>query len=135
MSGTDGTSRPVAVAADADELAQATAPEEFKRAILHDPYSGRFKFDYEAARGGPINVDALPQGGDTVSRAGYYFDLDGEVADWYRQGDRFPSMAPGSKSRGHFLYLTNRRDATTSDLRWILLRRGWGGNVKDAHIR
>lgn len=135
MSGSDGTSAPIAVAASPDELVQATAPEEFKRAILHDPYSGRFKFDYEAARGGPINVDALPRGGQTVERAGYYFDLDGAVLDWYRAGDTFPALAPTRNSSGHFLFITDRRDATTSDLRWILLRRGWDGNVKDAHIR
>jgi hypothetical protein len=33
------------------------------------------------------------------------------------------------------LFVTDRRSATTSDLRWIVLRRGWDGDVKEIHIR
>jgi hypothetical protein len=36
---------------------------------------------------------------------------------------------------GEFIFVTDRRDATASDLRYIILRRGWGGNVKDIIIR
>lgn len=119
-----------------DELTQATAPEEFRRAITKDPYASIYRFDYDAARGAePIDAAALPVGGDEVPRDGYYFDLDGVVVNFYRAGTIFPKYAPISGAGGRFFFVTNNRNATTSDLLWIILRRGWEGNVLDIHVQ
>ena len=118
-----------------DELSQERAPEEFKRAIVRDPFASTFRFDFDATRGGPIDADSLYQGGTTVLLDAFYFDIDGEVVDWYRKGDRFPHLSPVAGAGGRFLFITDRRNATTSDLRWIILRRGWEGDVKEVHVR
>jgi hypothetical protein len=128
MSGT--RARPVI-----DELSQETAPEEFKRAIVKDPFASTFRFDFDAARGGPIDPATLMAGEARVPRSGFYFDLDGEVVDWYSEGEIFPHMGPVAGQGGRYLFVTDRRSATTSDLRWIVLRRGWDGDVKEIHIR
>jgi hypothetical protein len=124
-----------ATAPELDELAQLKAPEEFRRAIVRDPYASIYRFDFDAVRGGPIDPATLHAGGSVVPRNGYYFDLDGEVANLYRAGEVFPHLAPVSGAGGRFMFITDRRDATASDLRYIILRRGWGGNVKEIVIR
>ena len=118
-----------------DELSQEKAPDEFKRAIVRDPFASTFRFDFDAMRGGPIDASALYAGGTTVPLDGFYFDIDGEVVNWYHQGDRFPHISPVVGRGGRYLFITDRRNATTSDLRWIILRRGWEGDVKDVHVR
>lgn len=118
-----------------DELSQERAPEEFKRAIVRDPFASTFRFDFDATRGGPIDLSTLYAGGTTVPLNGFYFDLDGEVVNWYHEGDRFPHLSPVVGRGGRYLFITDRRNATTSDLRWIILRRGWEGDVKEVHIR
>jgi hypothetical protein len=118
-----------------DELAELRAPEEFRRAIVKDPYASIYRFDFDAVRGGPIDPASLIPGGDVVPRSGYYFDLDGEVVDYYREGSNFPHLAPVSGAGGRFMFVTDRIDATTSDLRFIILRRGWDGDVKEIGIR
>jgi hypothetical protein len=121
---------------DPNDLTQLRAPEEFLRAVIKDPYASTYRFDFDAVRGAqPIPDSATTPGGSAVPRAGYYFDLDGMVIDWYRAGDVFPNLAPGTSDGGRFFFLTDRRDATTTDLRWILLRAGWEGNVRDVPIR
>ena len=120
----------------ADDLTQATAPEEFRRAITKDPYASIYRFDFDAARGTePIAAGALPVGGVPVPHDGYYFDLDGVVVDYYRAGTIFPKYAPISGAGGRYFFVSNNRNATTSDLLWIILRRGWEGNVRDIHVR
>jgi hypothetical protein len=122
--------------APADDLTQATAPEEFRRAITKDPYASIYRFDYDAARGAePIDAAALPIGGDDVPRDGYYFDLDGVVVNYYRAGTLFPKYAPIAGAGGRYFFVTNNRNATTSDLLWIILRSGWQGNVLDIHVQ
>jgi len=121
---------------DPNDLTQLSAPDEFRRAIVKDPYASIYRFDYDAVRGeNPIPDSATVAGGSAIPRSGYYFDLDGEVIDWYRQGDMFPNLAPNSGNGGRFYFVTDRRSATTSDLRWIVLRSGWGGDVRELHIR
>jgi hypothetical protein len=117
------------------DLTQERAPEEFRRAIVKDPFASTYRFDYDAARGGPLDLSRVLPGDSVVPRSGYYFDLDGEVIDWYREGNRFPYLAPAAGEGGRFLLVTDRRDATTSDLRWIVLRMGWEGDVREIHIR
>lgn len=124
-----------AAAPKIDELSQLRAPEEFRRAIVRDPYASIFRFDFDAARGGPIDPSTLYPGGSVVPLDGYYFDLDGEVAKLYHAGDRFPHLAPVSGAGGRYMFVTDRRDATASDLRFIILRRGWVGDVKNIVIR
>ena len=120
----------------ANDLSQATAPEEFRRAITKDPYASIYRFDHDAARGRtPIDPATLPRGGDSVPHDGYYFDLDGVVVDYYRSGAIFPKYAPSSGAGGRFFFVTNNRNATTSDLLWIILRSGWQGNVLDIFVR
>jgi hypothetical protein len=122
--------------APADDLTQATAPEEFRRAITKDPFASTYRFDFDAARGSePIDAATLPVGGDHVLRDGYYFDLDGVVVNYYRSGTIFPKYAPISGAGGRYFFVTNNRNATTSDLLWIILRSGWGGNVLDIHVQ
>jgi hypothetical protein len=119
----------------AEDLTQLRAPEEFRRAIVKDPYASIYRFDFDAARGPrPIPVENLPRGGDPVLVSGYYFDLDGQVINWYRAGDVFPKYAPGRGPGGRYFFLTDRRDATVADLLWIVLRAGWEGNVLDIHV-
>lgn len=118
-----------------DELSQEKAPAEFKRAIVRDPFASTFRFDFDAMRGDPIDPGALYAGGTTVPLSAYYFDIDGEVVNWYHQGEPFPHISPVAGRGGRFLFITDRRDATTSDLRWIILRRGWEGDIKEVHIR
>ena len=118
-----------------DELSQETAPEEFKRAIVRDPFASTFRFDFDAMRGEAIDTGALYTGGTTVFLSAYYFDIDGKVVNWYHQSDRFPHLSPVAGAGGRYLFITDRRSATTSDLRWIILRRGWEGDVKEVHIR
>lgn len=128
--------QPAVPVAPADELAQLTAPEEFRRAIVKDPYASIYRFDFDAARGAtPIDASTLPVGDDVVPRSGYYFDIDGLVVDYYRAGLRFPKLAAVDGAGGRFLFVTDRRDATISDLLWIILRRGWEGNVLEIHVR
>lgn len=122
-------------APEIDELSQLRAPEEFRRAIVRDPYASIYRFDYDAVRGGPIEEASLYTGGSRVPLDGYYFDLDGEVVKYYREVDMFPHLAPVSGAGGRFMFVTDRRDATASDLRFIILRRGWGGDVKNIVIR
>lgn len=117
-----------------DELATTTAPDEFKRAIVRDPYASIYRFDFDAFRG-TLDPALIFEGKTVVPLSGYYLDLDGAVIDYYQEGRLFPHLAPGSDDRGRFLFLTDRRDATTSDLRFIALRRGWENNVRDLHIR
>jgi hypothetical protein len=124
-----------ATAPEVDELSQLRAPEEFRRAIVRDPYASIYRFDYDAVRGGPIDPATVYAGGTIVPLDGYYFDLDGAVVAFYRAGDVFPHLAPVRGAGGEFIFVTDRRDATASDLRYIILRRGWGGNVKDIIIR
>jgi hypothetical protein len=119
-----------------DDLTQATAPEEFRRAITKDPYASIYRFDFDAARGTePIDAAALPIGGDVAPRDGYYFDLDGVVVNYYRAGTILPKYAPISGAGGRYFFVTNNRNATTSDLLWIILRSGWEGNVLDIHVQ
>lgn len=119
----------------AEDLSQLRAPEEFRRAIVRDPFYNTYRYDFDAARGHePIPDSALIAGGEEVPRSGYYFDLDGPVVNFYSQGDRFPKYSPGSEPGGRFFFLTDRRDATTSDLRFMVLRAGWEGDVKDVHV-
>jgi hypothetical protein len=119
-----------------DELSQETAPDEFKRAIVRDPFASTFRFDFDAMRGDPANENDLYPGGSTVPLSGFYFDYDGEVVNWYNEGDRFPHLSPVAGAGGRYQFITDRRNATTSDLRWIILRRGWGGgDIRDVHIR
>lgn len=117
------------------DYAQLTAPEEFRRAIVKDPYASIYSFDFDAVRGAPLDPATLVAGGSIVKRSGYYFDIDGGVIDWYREGNAFPHRAPGAPGNGRFLFLTDRRSATTSDLRFIVLRLGWDGDVRVIHIR
>jgi hypothetical protein len=118
-----------------EDLTQLRAPEEFRRAIVKDPYASIYRFDFDAARGPqPIPIDSLPLGGEPVPRSGFYFDLDGPVINYYRAGMVFPRDAPGRGPGGHFLFVTDRRDATVADLLWIVLRAGWGGDVLDIHV-
>src|SRR4051794_13264911 len=73
---------------DPNDLTQLRAPDEFRRAIVKDPYASIYRFDYDAVRGpNPIPDSATVAGGQPIPRSGYYFDLDGEVIDWYREGD------------------------------------------------
>jgi len=124
-----------ATATAAEDLTQLHAPEEFRRAIVKDPYASIYRFDFDAARGpNPIQLDSLPRGGQAVPRSGFYFDLDGLVINYYRGGSLFPKYAPGRGPGGHFFFVTDRRDATVADLLWIVLRAGWGGNVMDLHV-
>lgn len=118
-----------------DELSQEKAPDEFKRAIVRDPFASTFRFDFDAMRGGPIDTGSLYAGGTVVPLSAFYFDIDGEVVNWYNEGDRFPHISPVVGRGGRFLFITDRRNATTSDLRWIILRRGWEGDVKEVHVR
>jgi hypothetical protein len=118
-----------------DDLSQEKAPDEFKRAIVSDPFANTFRFDFDAMRGGPIDTGSLYAGGTTVPLSAFYFDIDGEVVNWYHEGDRFPHISPVVGRGGRYLFITDRRNATTSDLRWIILRRGWEGDVKDVHVR
>jgi hypothetical protein len=120
---------------DIDDLSKLTAPEEFRRVITRDPFASTYRFDFDAYRGGPIDPASLYAGGSVVPLSGYYFDLDGEVVNYYNEGERFPHLAPGSGSGGRFLFVTDRRNATTSDLRFIILRRGWEGNVRKLNVR
>lgn len=122
-------------APEIDELSQLRAPEEFRRAIVRDPYASIYRFDYDAVRGAAIDPATLYAGNSVVPTSGYYFDIDGEVAMWYRAGEVFPHLAPVSGAGGRFMFVTDRRDATASDLRFIILRRGWGGDVKNIIIR
>ncbi len=117
-----------------DELAATTAPDEFKRAIVRDPYASIFRFDFDAFRG-TLDPSLIFEGKTVVPLSGYYLDLDGAVINYYPEGTLFPHLAPGSDSRGRFLFLTDRREATTSDLRFIALRRGWEDDVRNIHIR
>jgi hypothetical protein len=120
----------------ADDLTQATAPEEFRRAITKDPYASIYRFDFDAARGTtPLPKDSLPVGGDAVPRDGYYFDVDGMVVNYYRGGTIFPKYAPISGAGGRYFFVTNNRNATTSDLLWILLRSGFDGNVLEIYVQ
>lgn len=129
-------SRGTTDASATEDLSQLRAPEEFRRAIVRDPFYNTFRFDFDAARGpSPIPESALIPGGDPVPRDGFYFDLDGETIDYYRKGDVFPKYSPGSEPGGRFFFLTDRRDATTSDLRYIVLRAGWEGDVREIHVR
>lgn len=118
-----------------DELAELSAPEEFRRAIVRDPYASIYRFDFDAARGGPIDPNTLIPGGDAVPLSGYYVDVDGNTVRYYREGDVFPHLAPVAGHGGRFLFVTDRRNATTSDLRYIILRRGWPGDVRDIIVR
>ncbi len=125
-------SRSASEPADAEDLSQIRAPEEFRRAIIRDPYSNRFRFDYDAARGEtPIPESELAHGGEAVPRSGFYFDLDGPTIDYFRFGEIFPKYSPGSEPGGRFFYLTDRRDATTSDLKYTVLRAAWEGDVRE----
>lgn len=117
-----------------DELAGTTAPDEFKRAIVRDPYASIFRFDFDAFRG-TLDSSLIFEGKSVVPLSGYYLDLDGTVINYYQEGTLFPHLAPTSDKHGRFLFLTDRRDATTSDLRFIALRRGWEDDVRNIHIR
>jgi hypothetical protein len=118
-----------------DELAALTAPEEFRRATVKDPYASIYRFDFDAVRGGPIDPASLYAGGTVVPLSGYYFDLDGDTVNYYREGTLFPHLAPVAGAGGRFMFVTDRRDATASDLRYIILRRGYPGDVKEIFIR
>ncbi len=115
-----------------DEIAQLTAPEEFRLAITMDPFSSTYTFDYDAYRGAPIDPASTCAGGTVVPLSGYYIDIDGAVIDFYNEGDLFPHLTPGG-GNGHYVFLTDRRNATVSDLRFMALRRGWQGNVRELH--
>jgi hypothetical protein len=124
-----------AAAPAAEDLTQLRAPEEFRRAIVKDPYASIYRFDFDAARGQqPIPADSLPRGGEPVPASGFYFDVEGLVINWYRAGTLFPKYAPGRGPGGRFFFVTDRRDATVADLLWIALRAGWDGNVLDIHV-
>jgi hypothetical protein len=118
-----------------DELAALTAPEEFRRAIVKDPYASIYRFDFDAVRGGPIDPASLYAGGTSVPLSGYYFDLDGDTVKYYYEGEIFPHLAPVAGAGGRFMFVTDRRDSTASDLRFIILRRGYSGDVKEIGIR
>jgi hypothetical protein len=134
MSGTRQSGRQAADAPTA--LGDLTAPEEFRRAIVRDPFNNSFRFDFDAARGEtPIDPARLLPGGSAVPHSGYYFDLDGPVIDYYRAGDIFPKHSPATDSGGRYFFLTDRRGATTSDLRYMVLRAGWPGDVREIHLR
>lgn len=115
-----------------DEIAQSTAPEEFRLAITMDPYASIYTFDYDAYRGDPIDPASTYEGGTVVPLSGYYIDIDGAVIDFYNEGDLFPHLTPGG-GNGRYVFLTDRRNATVSDLRFMALRRGWSGNVRELH--
>ena len=128
-------SRGTSEAAAVEDISQLRAPEEFRRAIVRDPFNSTYRYDFDAARGeNPIPEAELVRGGAGVPRDGYYFDLDGPTINYYRGGDIFPKYSPGSEPGGRFFFLTDRRDATTSDLKYMVLRAGWGGDVKEIHV-
>jgi hypothetical protein len=118
-----------------DDISKLTAPEEFRRAIVRDPFASSYRFDFDAYRGAPPDPSMLYRGRTEVPLSGYYLDLDGEVVNYYNAGTLFPHLAPGAGTGGRFLFLTDRRTATTSDLRFMALRRGWDGNVRKLIIR
>jgi hypothetical protein len=116
----------------AEEISQLRAPEEFRRAIVRDPFNSTFRYDFDAARGAtPIPDSALIQGGAAVPRTGFYFDLDGPIVKYYRVGVEFPKFSPTQQPGGRFFFLTDRLDATTSDLKYMVLRAGWDGDVRE----
>lgn len=115
-----------------DEIAQLTAPEEFRLAITMDPYSSIYTFDYDAYRGAPIDLASTYAGGTAVPLSGYYIDVTGAVIDYFNEGELFPHLGPGGAG-GHYVFLTDRRGALVSDLRFMALRRGWAGNVRELH--
>lgn len=122
-------------ATTSEDLGQLRAPEEFRRAIVRDPFYNTFRFDFDAARGpNPIPESALVPGGSPVPRSGFYFDLDGPTVKYYREGEIFPKYSPGSEPGGRFFFLTDRLDATTSDLKYMVLRAGWEGDVKEVIV-
>jgi hypothetical protein len=113
-----------------EELAGAEAPESFRQAVMRDPSAGVYRFDQDALRGETsIDPSRCPTGGDPVPRDGYYLDLDGNVINYYREGDRFPKYGPVAGPGGHFFWLTGRPGVTVSDLLYIALRAGYQGDV------
>lgn len=115
-----------------DEIAQLTAPETFRQAITMDPFSSTYTFDYDAYRGAPIDLASTFAGSSIVPLSGFYIDVTGSVIDFHNEGDIFPYLGPGGAG-GHYVFLTDRRNATVSDLRFMALRRGWAGNVRELH--
>ncbi|MCC6936427.1 MAG: hypothetical protein IT333_07930 [Thermomicrobiales bacterium] len=116
-----------------DEISKLTAPEAFRNAITMDPFASTYTFDYDAYRGAPIDPADTYPGGTEVPLSGFYLDIDGAVIDYYNEGDLFPHLGPGGGPGGHYVFLTDRRNATVSDLRFMALRRGWQGNVRELH--
>lgn len=113
-----------------EEEAAQEAPVSFRQAIMKDPYAGIFKFDQNALRGdNPINPLDCPVGGDVVPKSGYWVDLDGKFIDYYHEGNLFPKYGPVAGAGGRFFFITDRRNATKSDMLYILLRAGYQGDI------
>lgn len=113
-----------------EEEAALEAPETFRQAIQRDPYAGIYKFDQNALRGDvPIRREDCLDGGTVVPKSGYYLDLDGSFIDYYKEGNVFPKYSPVAGAGGKFFFITDRRDATKSDLLYILLRVGYQGDI------
>ncbi len=127
----------IAVGAGApEELQRIEAPRSFRDAIVRDPSAGVHRLDQDALRGEtPIDVSLLPTGNDTVPKDGYYLDMDGNVIDWYWEGNQFPKYGAVAGAGGRYYYLTGRRSIGTTDLLYIALRAGYPGNVKSIKVR
>lgn len=119
-----------------EEEAAQEAPATFRQAIMRDPYAGVFKFDQETLRGEvPIIPEDCPAGGEIVPKSGYWLDLDGKFIDYYKEGDLFPKYGPVAGAGGRFFFVTDRRNATKSDLLYIILRAGYQGNIMELAAR
>ena len=119
-----------------EELANLTAPDAFRLAIVRDPSARVHRLDQDAMRGDPSIIDAskCPAGGDPVPRDGYYLDLEGNVIDYYRAGTLFPKYGAVKGAGGRFFLLTDRTSAAISDLLYIALRAGYPGDIRSIEI-
>lgn len=115
-----------------EEEAAQEAPASFRAGITRDPYASIHKFDQNTLRGEtPIILDDCPTGGDVVPKSGYWVDLEGKVINYYHEGNIFPKYGPVAGAGGRFFYVTGRRNATTSDMLYIILRAGYQGDIME----